>query len=408
MATWNQGSLRDDATWAEGGELGLHTAPIGHWHIGLSGFFIFEMASTRLDAEVEGMRNRYEIGQYDVTNRGNTVGLERLEDLYIEGQWEHSLVRFGRQTLETPFFNKQDGRMRPTSEEGLVALTKVKGWTLAGYSIWAFSPRSTVEWYSLKESVGLYGTGIHPLTGEKHELDIESGGAALFTGHVASPSWKHNRIDLWSLVWPEVFQTHRLSLERTPTQQGWMYGIQYYRQTGLGDGGNVDPLKAYVLPSHKAEVYSGQLGWVHGRSKERSEWTLNGTRIADASPYVMPREWGRDPFYTFLSRERNEGLSNVWALTAKWDYTHGHQEWIAALGGYLLPAWDDYTRNKYQTPSYGQVYLEWADALTGFWEGVHLRTMLAYKWSTDTSLPDFVEVNTVNMLNASFIVDYHF
>ncbi len=33
------------------------------------------------------MRNRYEIGQYDVTDRGNTVGLERLEDLYLEGRW---------------------------------------------------------------------------------------------------------------------------------------------------------------------------------------------------------------------------------------------------------------------------------------------------------------------------------
>jgi hypothetical protein len=39
---------------------------------------------------------------------------------------------------------------------------------------------------------------------------------------------------------------------------------------------------------------------------------------------------------------------------------------------------------------------------------VKLRTMFAYKWSQDRTLPDHVKVNTVNMLNASFIVDYHF
>ena len=33
MATWNQGSLRDDATWAEGGEMGLLTAPIRGWRL---------------------------------------------------------------------------------------------------------------------------------------------------------------------------------------------------------------------------------------------------------------------------------------------------------------------------------------------------------------------------------------
>lgn len=298
--------------------------------------------------------------------------------------------------------------MRPTAEEGLMVTRSIKGWTLEGYTIWAFSPRSTVEWYSLKESVGLYGKGIHPLTGESHDLEIESGAPLLWTGHLSSPKWKNNQVDIWSLYWPGVFQTHRLGLEHKPEQDGWLAGFHYYDQTSMGNGGNEDALKAYVLPDHHAQVYSGQWGWVSKEGKKESEWTLNGTRIADGSPYVMPREWGRDPFFTFLARERNEGLADVWAMTAKWDYTHEHQEWIVALGNYRLPAWDDAARNKYQTPSYGQLYLEWADALTGFWEGVHLRAMLAYKWSTDTSLPDHVKVNTVNMLNASFIVDYHF
>jgi len=408
MATLNQGNLRDDATWALGGELGLVTAPVGHWHLGLSGFFIFEMMSTDIDQEWNGMRNRYEIGQYDVTDRGNTVGLERLEDLYLEGRWENQTFRIGRQTLETPFFNKQDGRMRPTTEEGLVYEAQVKGWELEGMAIWAFSPRSTVEWYKLSESVGLYGTGYHPVTGERHALEIESAGDVLGAWHAVTPEWKSWKAHAYQMWWPGVFQTQRLGVDRLPAETGGLLSLHYYHQTALGEGGNADPNKAYVTEDHTAVVYSGRMGYAVQNGEERHEWTLNATRITDDGRYVMPREWGRDPFFTFLPRERNEGLADVWAATLKWDYQHNHQEWILAGGLYALPAWDDFTRNKYQTPSYNQLYVEWADALTGFWKGVKLRTMLAYKWSNDSTLPDVVKVNTVNMVNASFIVDYHF
>ena len=354
------------------------------------------------------MRNRYEVGQYDVTDRGNTVGLERLEDLYLEGRWQNQTIRIGRQTLETPFFNKQDGRMRPTTEEGLVYEATVKGWELEGMAIWAFSPRSTVEWYKLSESVGLYGTGYHPVTGEKHELAIESGGNILGTWHVVTPEWKSWKAQAYQLWWPGVFQTMRMGIDRLPSETGGLLSFHYYYQTAIGEGGNMDPLKAYLMEDHVARVFSGRLGYALQNGKERHECTLNATRITDDGRYLMPREWGRDPFFTFLPRERNEGLADVWAATLKWDYQHKHQEWILAGGLYSLPDWDDFSQNKYQTPSYNQLYIEWADALTGFWKGVKLRTMLAYKWSNDSTLPEEVRVNTVNMMNASFIVDYHF
>ena len=408
MATWNRGDLRDDATWAQGGELGLITAPVGHWHLGLSGFFIFEMMSTDIDQEWNGMRNRYEMGQYDVTDHGNTVGLERLEDLYVEGRWSHQRIRLGRQTLETPFFNKQDGRMRPTTEEGLVVEKSMHGWEFESMAIWAFSPRSTVEWYDLSESIGLYGTGSHPITGDAHEIDIVSGSRALGVLHVVTPSWNYWNAHVYQLWWPSVFQTRRIGFDRLPSGTGSLVSLHYYHQSALGDGGNPNPEKAYMPEDHMARVYSGRLGYAVQNGDERQEWTLNATRITDDGRYLMPREWGRDPFFTLLPRERNEGLANVWAATLKWDYQHKHQEWILAGGLYALPAWDDFGRNKYQTPSYNQLYLEWADALTGFWKGVKLRTMLAYKWSHDSNLPDVVKVNTVNMVNASFIVDYHF
>ena len=408
MATWNQGSLRDDATWAEGGEMGLLTAPIHGWRFGFSGYFIFDLASTALGEEVGGLRNRYEIGQYDVTDRLAYTELERLEDLFIEKKWAHTHLRLGRQTLETPFFNKQDGRMRPTTEEGLWLEHRYKNWKAQGMAIWAVSPRSTIHWYDLKSSVGPFGTGLDPLVGGKHALEFTEGSEALFMGHLSSPTWQNVKLHAWSMVWPEVFQTHRIGIDHQPADKGLLWGVHLYDQRALGQGGNPDPLKAYVLPDHHARVYTAQLGYRIQHVKGFEAFTVNGTRITDDGRYLMPREWGRDPFFTFLPRERNEGLANVWAGTVKYAKHIGHQEWIVAAGAYRLPEWSDYTRNKYHTPSYNQLYLEWADALTGFWKGVRLRTMLAYKWSNDSTLPDVVKVNTVNMLNSSFIVDYHF
>lgn len=408
MGTWNQGPLRDDATWAEGGEMGLLTAPIRGWRFGFSGYFIFDMGSTALGEDVGGFPNRYEIGQYDVTDRLAYTELERLEDLFIEKKSVNTYVKWGRQTLETPFFNKQDGRMRPTTEEGLLVQHSLKGWMAQAAAIWAVSPRSTIHWYDLKASIGRYGTGINPLIGGKHTLDMEEGFSALFLANTVSPSWKNMTIHSWSMVWPSVFQTHRIGIDHQPKVKGMVWGLHSYDQRALGNGGNPDQMETYALKDHHARVYSGQLGHFAKSTFGFDSFTFNGTRITDDGRYLMPREWGRDPFFTFLPRERNEGLADMWAATLKWDHLHNQQEWIVAAGVYRLPAWDDFTRNKYQTPSYNQFYLEWADALTGFWKGVKIRTMLAFKWSNDSTLPDFVKVNTVNMINSNVIVDYHF
>jgi ribonucleoside-diphosphate reductase alpha chain len=45
----------------------------------------------------------------------------------------------------------------------------------------------------------------------------------------------------------------------------------------------------------------------------------------------MPREWGRDPFYTFLMGERNEGLGDVYAFALKSKYSSAYKKLSAQL-----------------------------------------------------------------------------
>ena len=89
-------------------------------------------------------------------------------------------------------------------------------------------------------------------------------------------------------------------------------GAQYHYQRTVGTGGNADPRLAYSAPGRQAHALSARLGY------QRGPWSLsaNYTRITRTGRFLFPREWGREPFYTFLPRERNEGLGGLDAAAA--------------------------------------------------------------------------------------------
>ena len=86
--------------------------------------------------------------------------------------------------------------------------------------------------------------------------------------------------------------------------------FQVVRQDAVSDGGNKDAAKSYFKKGSKSMSFGGKLGW----KNNRWETSLNYNRITAHGRYLMPREWGRDPFFTFLPRERNEGLGDVHAI----------------------------------------------------------------------------------------------
>ena len=85
------------------------------------------------------------------------------------------------------------------------------------------------------------------------------------------------------------------------------------KQDAVNAGGNNDPAKAYFKKGTKSFSFGGRAGW----KNNKWETSLNYTRITAKGKYLMPREWGRDPFFTFLPRERNEGFGDVDAIMAK-------------------------------------------------------------------------------------------
>ena len=125
--------------------------------------------------------NRYEVGLFDITNHNNKNDLDRLEELFIKYTYSKSSVTVGKININTPFLNPQDGRMRPTSEEGVwLSVLESKKIGFNGGWIWEISPRSTVEWFSLANSMGVYPSGVG-VDGKKANYfeNVESAGMAI-------------------------------------------------------------------------------------------------------------------------------------------------------------------------------------------------------------------------------------
>jgi hypothetical protein len=139
--------------------------------------------------------------------------------------------------------------------------------------------------------------------------------------------------------------------------------------------------------------------------------SLNYNRILDDGRYLMPREWGRDPFYTYLPRERNEGSGDVHAIVLKGSGNFEKIHLKASLAGaYVqMPDVKNYAMNKYGVPSYAQVNADVQFNFDKFVEGLTAQILLVYKYGIgDVHNDQKYVINKVDMLNYNFVLNYCF
>lgn len=412
IVTDNARGYNDYYAHAIGGGIKFETAPFHGFRFGVSGFFAFDIASSDLskpDPET-GQMNRYEIGLFDITNPLNKDDIDRLEELYLQYEKKKTRLRLGRQLLNTPFINLQDGRMRPTEVSGLwVESTALPRIRLQGGFIRKISPRSTVRWYEVGPSIGVYPVGVNPDgTRSGYAGNLESKGillAGIQKNFPAGLSFK-----VWNQWVDQLFNSALVQLDwkQSSEEEGnWIAGFQWIQQNAVGDGGNPDPAKTYFPRKGRAASFGLRVG----REGKRWNYSLNFNRITSAGRYLMPREWGRDPFFTFLPRERNEGLGDVNALVGKFEYSPpGSRVKFSLAGGYFdLPDVKNFRLNKYGFPSYTQFNLDGRYEFGGWLRGLDAQALLVYKGQAG---PVHGEgkyiVNKVNMWQGNLVLNYHF
>jgi hypothetical protein len=412
MATNNTGDLQDYYANAAGGGLRFETANFYGFQFGVGGSYIFNLGSSdAIFPDSTGVLvNRYEIGLFDIDHPESARDLDRLEELFLNYSFKNSKITFGRQFINTPFINLQDGRMRPTAVEGLVLnFNEVKALKIEAGFLYAISPRSTTNWYSIENSFGIYPSGLNQ-DGSKSNYrgNVKSIGIA-YAG--ITKKWnKHFTLNIWNVLADQVMNTAMFQLDfirKSKNPYSVIVSAQVIRQDGLAASDTENRQAAYFPPKGKSIIY----GVKTGLNAPRFETSLNYTRITSAGRYLMPREWGRDPLFTFLPRERNEGLGDVHAIVGKFNYKVPAHHYSISLGvGYYdLPDVLNTRLNKYGMPSYTQINLDFRYTFTGFLEGLDLQYLLASKFNAGNTYGNEKYVfNKVDMQVHNLVLNYHF
>ena len=410
--TINQGDLTDYYAWGIGAGIGYETPKFfKHFQVGFSGFFMFNIKSSDL-SKVDpktNQANRYEIGLFDIERPEDHEDLDRLEELFIKTHLgKKSTLTIGRQIPQTPFINPQDGRMRPTLiEAAAFDLNEFKNLNLHGEYIWRISPRSTVRWFETAESMGIYPVGVD-INGKpsQYKNNVESGRVGIIGAVYQKKQWN---IQFWETYIDNVLNTAQLKAEwksKTLAGKNWIFGGQYIQQNAVGNGGNEDPTKAYTQENSSSNVFSGRLG----QQSAKFDWFLNGTRITAKGRYLMPREWGRETFYTFMPRERNEGFGDVTAITVNTFFKPKKNIKIELSGGYFqLPDVKNFALNKYGLPTYSQINLGLTYQFDHYLKGLNALLLVVHKDEIgETYQNNRFVFNKVNITHLNLIINYHY
>ena len=411
MATNNEAALSDYYANAGGGGIKFETSKFKGLQLGISGFFTFNLGSSNLSRPdpITNLSNRYEIGLFDIENPNKKSDINRLEEFYLKYTVGGNLILAGKQMINTPFINLQDGRMRPTEVSGIwTEINSIKKIKIEGGLLNQISPRSTTRWFSVGKSIGVYSAGLNK-DGSKSDYtgNTTTKGIAMF-GITHKPS-SNVSLKAWNLFVENIFNTSMLQidLKKTISSRGdFLTGFQIIQQHKIGDGVNKTLSKRYVQ-DNMSITFGGNIGW------ENKSWktSFNYNRITATGRYLMPREWGRDPFYTFMSRERNEGLADVNAFVLKVGYTipKTNIKTSTALGYFDLPNINDAAKNKYSMPSYTQLNIDMRYAFNGFLNGLGAQLLYVYKNKLgNTPIATKYIINKVNMSLWNFVLNYDF
>lgn len=301
-----------------------------------------------------GQANRYETGLFDLLDaRDRFFG--KLETLALSYTKNRFGVKIGRMGINSDWVNAQDGRLSPTAIEGINAwVAPSKNWKISIWAIERMSIRGSSGWLGVGETVGIYPQGRN-VFGKPGNYFGNTESDWLSIVDVDGQLRNGGKLHFSHTLAQNLFATTWGSLEKNQKLEGGtlILGIQSGIQHTVGEGGNSDPSLAYKQPGDFNYALSGRVGW----RNERWITHLNYTHVGGKGRWLSPREWGKDAWYTFIPRERNEGFESVDALVGYAEYRfekipvqvylHGGVHWLSDIS--------DVAANKYNFPSYRQV-----------------------------------------------------
>jgi hypothetical protein len=421
MSTINEAKLKDFISLGTGVGGSYETPVWKGFQFKAGASFIFNLAGTDLSKpdSTTLKPSRYEIGLYDLQQPERRWDLGKLEEFYLSYQYRKSKITVGRQLPQMPFINPQDGRIRPTFVEGAVLeINELKNFQFKTAFLWRISPRSTTGWYNIGESMSFYPEG-RGLDGKPSKYIFNTNSAGVFLMNATFLQNNEDKkyvlsVQLWEQLVLNVFNTVYLQADFNKRigllQLG--SGIQLIQQNAVGNGGNENDSLSYFNKKQNSWTLGSQLFLRYYASENRFYAVeINYNRIFSSGRFLSPREWGREPLYTFMPRERLEGAGDVHAFTIVFNFQNQKLGWNTKLsyGHYLLPDVKKPELNKYAMPSFGHLQAFVEKKFDKALKGLNLKLLYLYKLvASDTyNNPNFV-YNKVNMHHFELILDYRF
>ena len=405
MNTINRNELKDYYTNATGIALMYETKPLKGFSVGVNFRSVFRTFGNHLSGEdsqvSEAAKWEYEL--YDLLDKGNYKDINKVEELYLKYRFNSSYVSFGRlETEYTPLLNNSDGRMGPFAHQGLwLHHAWGSGSSIDFGYINSVSPRSTTDWFSLNQAIGLFTNGFLP-NGEAadYKNKTNADGLGLFK---YSLSESNLNVKVYDLYIHNLLNT--LWIETDYTLKDWKLGLQYAIQHGVEAQRSIPLENQYIRNGENGQIFSSELSWSQGN------WILSlaYSHLFDTGRFLFPKELGRDRFYTSISRSRMEGLGNANATLFKAAKLFPRSGFNLLLELQSITGVDlnEFTFNKYNKDESFQVNTIITYDGSQLLKGLSFETLLVYRNNQNSTSNEMI-YNRSNFFQLNFMTYYKF
>lgn len=405
MSTINREELKDYYTNATGVSLAYETQPVYGLSAGIHFRTVFRTFGAELSREenLVGTTAKWEYELYDLLEKGKFKNINKLQELYLKYQYNHSYISFGRlETEYTPLLNNSDGRMGPFAHQGLWWHHRIHSKsTLDIGFINKLSPRSVTDWFSVNDGIGLFFNGFLP-NGEEanYRGSMNTNGLGVVKYQFSNATWNFKLYDIYihhllNTLWLEADYTYR----------DWNLGAQYVSQQGSNYQSSLPMSHQYIYDDENGQVLSTQLSWKH------STWQFSFayTQLFDTGRFLFPKELGRDRFYTSIPRSRMEGLGDaqVFVWKANKFFPQTGLDILLEFQSIQGPTLNDFKLNKYnidETYQFNTILnYDGSDIL----KGLSFEGLFVFRYNQNDTTNEVI-FNKSNFFQINFMTYYRF
>ncbi|KIM11930.1 MAG: hypothetical protein KU37_03505 [Sulfuricurvum sp. PC08-66] len=352
------------------------------------------VSTTHVEPTASNKGSRYVAGLVDAGNH-DTESITNIGELYLSYTLSKSKATVGRMKLNTPFINPEDGRMIPTLEQGVWLASKdVEGFDFQGGYLNAIWNRSTPEWKSVAESLGYgYPQGNAPTTATTaSNFGGNTVSNGIYIGSVTYTPLAGVKLEVWDYYVDNIFNTAYFEGNYNAKfgDIKALFGAQLIAQQEVGNGGNSEDSQANATNAQIAKSYFGKgeksmtYGAKAGVGYNDTTLTFATTMTTDEGRFLFPREWGKEPLFTFQKRERSDGSGGTTAflLTLEQDFKAIGVNGLTlsiGYGNYFKQDAKNWKLNKYGIPSYAHANIDIFYKFSGSLQGLVIEYLITRK-----------------------------